>query len=410
MEKGLISVVTPNFNGIRAHYLQPFFKSIYAQTNQNFEVAIVDNASTDNSVEWIRKNYPATIIIQNQKNLFYARPCNQGVARARGEFLAILNNDMVLNPRALANAVAAFSRDPKIAALNPKTLFYTPFLAFKLSVAGRSQIKLEDFSIDNTFYKKTLLPQQGICDGAVIKTAVDLTQKEFVLRFKAGLSGENLLAGRLSLAGAIVWEGKIGREMREYRVALDPRAVQKNAREVINNASSWYDPQSGAGNDVGIGEDDREQYDRPKEAQALMGGALFVRKNIIEKYGLFDEWYRGYYEDTDFSWRLKNAGEKLWYEPSIVVRHIHTGTSGEGSPLFQYLVGRNRLATLIKNGRGRDIGPHFFGFAMKAVGNFGRFLIGRCPWTTVAANLKALFSLKIHFIPLLIKRYENRHF
>jgi GT2 family glycosyltransferase len=61
------------------------------------EIIVVDNGSTDGSVEFLEKSHPEVIIIKNERNLGFAYPCNQGAKAAKGEYLAFVNNDMKLD-------------------------------------------------------------------------------------------------------------------------------------------------------------------------------------------------------------------------------------------------------------------------------------------------------------------------
>src|SRR3989344_2902107 len=70
---------------------------------------------------------------------------------------------------------------------------------------------------------------------------------------------------------------------------------------------------------------------------------MFMRRNVLEKSGLFDEKYFMYYEDTDLSLRIKKNGFKLFYIPQAIVWHKVAQSSGIGSELNDYFITRNRL-------------------------------------------------------------------
>ena len=65
--------------------------------------------------------------------------------------------------------------------------------------------------------------------------------------------------------------------------------------------------------------------------------------------GWFDDDFFLYYEDTDLSWRLRSRGWPIRYEPTAVLRHLHSASSTEWSPLWIFHVDRNRLLMLTKN-------------------------------------------------------------
>lgn len=91
----MISVIIVNWNGRK--WLKKCLDSLADQTNSNFEVIIVDNGSTDNSKEFIKKHYPSVCIIENGENLGFARGNNIGIEKAKGEFILLLNSDTWLD-------------------------------------------------------------------------------------------------------------------------------------------------------------------------------------------------------------------------------------------------------------------------------------------------------------------------
>jgi GT2 family glycosyltransferase len=86
------------------------------------EILLVDNASTDDSVEWTKVHYPIIRIIQNGANLGFAGGNNAGVQAARGEWVVILNPDMRVEPDWLAELVRPLAQDPSIACVASKVL------------------------------------------------------------------------------------------------------------------------------------------------------------------------------------------------------------------------------------------------------------------------------------------------
>lgn len=91
----LISVIVLNYNG--RQYLENCFNSIRKQTYSPLELIMVDNNSTDGSVEYVREKIPDVKIIQNSRNYGFAEGNNIGVLKASGKLVAILNNDTIVN-------------------------------------------------------------------------------------------------------------------------------------------------------------------------------------------------------------------------------------------------------------------------------------------------------------------------
>lgn len=103
-----ISVVIVNWNS--AADLAECLASLRRQTAPPLEIIVVDNGSTDGSVALVRARFPDVVLIANQDNLGFAPAVNQGVERARGEWVATLNNDTVADPRWIERLQAAASR------------------------------------------------------------------------------------------------------------------------------------------------------------------------------------------------------------------------------------------------------------------------------------------------------------
>jgi GT2 family glycosyltransferase len=120
------------------------------------------------------------------------------------------------------------------------------------------------------------------------------------------------------------------------------------AYDVINNVGSQL-YHGGFGGDRGFLELDRGQYDTEADVFAWCGGAVLMRREYLDRVGMFDESFFLYYEDTDLSWRGGAEGWRYRYTPRSVVRHRHAQSSVVGSPTFRYYTERNRLLVLTKN-------------------------------------------------------------
>lgn len=106
----LISIVIPNYNG--ADVLEVCLQSLLHQTYARKEILVVDNASQDQSAEVVRRIAPGTRILQQPRNLGFAAAVNRGVLAARGEWVAVLNNDTEAAADWLAECAAAIERHP----------------------------------------------------------------------------------------------------------------------------------------------------------------------------------------------------------------------------------------------------------------------------------------------------------
>lgn len=115
----LITVVVVNWN--RAQLLEACLRSLAGQLLMDFEVILVDNGSTDESLTVARRVLPDVQIIDNKVNLGFCEANNQGIARARGAFIALLNNDAEADPGWLQALHGAFG-DPRTGMVASKIL------------------------------------------------------------------------------------------------------------------------------------------------------------------------------------------------------------------------------------------------------------------------------------------------
>lgn len=114
-----VSVIIPNLEG--ELMLAECLGSIAVAAIQiTYEVIVVDNGSSDRSVEVIEKILPQAHIVCNGENRGFAEACDQGAEVARGEFLLFLNNDVVLEPACLDELASWAFRDRSAAAWQPK--------------------------------------------------------------------------------------------------------------------------------------------------------------------------------------------------------------------------------------------------------------------------------------------------
>ncbi|NQT75663.1 MAG: glycosyltransferase [Candidatus Omnitrophica bacterium] len=117
-----VGIITVNFNG-RKH-LKELFDSVFRlqYPKDKMEVILVDNASTDDSVRFVKKNYPKVRIIKNDVNN-YTKAVNLGIDSAeKAEYVALVNNDTRMSKNWLVELIGVISKDKKIAAVGSKIL------------------------------------------------------------------------------------------------------------------------------------------------------------------------------------------------------------------------------------------------------------------------------------------------
>lgn len=118
------------------------------------------------------------------------------------------------------------------------------------------------------------------------------------------------------------------------------------ARPTVNNAGVVLLP-DGYGTDLGFG-DRPQDHDQPREVFGFSGGAALLRTAAVRSVGGFATEFFLYYEDTELSWRLREAGWAIRYQPTAVVWHAHSATTDQRSRLFAYQNERNRLWMLLR--------------------------------------------------------------
>lgn len=114
------SIIIVSWNAL--HHLKNYLPGVTATEYPDFEIILADNASTDGSKEWVRKNYPDVKIAEFDKNYGYCRGNNRAVPHANGDILLFLNNDVRVKPDWLHGLNKCFQRDKDIAAVQPKVL------------------------------------------------------------------------------------------------------------------------------------------------------------------------------------------------------------------------------------------------------------------------------------------------
>ncbi len=103
---------------------------------------------------------------------------------------------------------------------------------------------------------------------------------------------------------------------------------------------------------IGFGEPDSGRFDTPHDTPYAHGAAMMVRREAIERAGMMPEEYFLYYEELDWSVRIREAGYRIAYDPRATVFHKESATTGRQSPLRSYYLTRNRLLFARRNRRG----------------------------------------------------------
>ena len=112
-----VSIVIPNYNG--KHFLEDCLKSVFAQDIEDQEVIVVDNGSTDGSLEYL-SNYPGVRTIAMEKNYGFCGAVNAGIKAADSEYVILLNNDTEVDKNFAKELLNAIEADEKIFSCSSK--------------------------------------------------------------------------------------------------------------------------------------------------------------------------------------------------------------------------------------------------------------------------------------------------
>jgi len=119
MNLPFITVIIVSWNALP--HLKRFLPSVYATNYSNFELILADNASSDESVNFVKENFPKVRITSFDKNYGYCGGNNRAVLSANGEILLFLNNDVEVDPNWL-HAIGEEFLNKTVAAVQPKLL------------------------------------------------------------------------------------------------------------------------------------------------------------------------------------------------------------------------------------------------------------------------------------------------
>ncbi|RUT46117.1 glycosyltransferase [Paenibacillus anaericanus] len=128
-------------------------ESIRKHTRENYELIIIDNGSTDETISYLRSQ-PDLIVHENGSNAGFAKGCNQGVQYASGDYIMFLNNDTVVTENWLTNLLRALNADNRIGMVGPVTNYSS----------GHQQIPVfySDLSELDAYAKEHCASQDGI--------------------------------------------------------------------------------------------------------------------------------------------------------------------------------------------------------------------------------------------------------
>ena len=236
------SVVVVTWNG--RERLRESLPAVVGQQGVRHEVILVDNGSTDGTVDWVRGAFPSVRLVELSENTGFSAGNNRGFAAARAPLVATINNDAIPDSDWLASLVTAANAHPDAGMF-----------------ASRMVYRHAPEIIDST-----------------------------------GISLDPL---------GIAWNRSAGTRLRAD--------------------------------------------DADGEVFGASAGAALYRRELLEATGGFDERFFAYLEDVDLAWRARRLGWKARYVSAARVRHAHSATWDDESPIKTFHLGRNKVWLIAKN-------------------------------------------------------------
>lgn len=113
-----VTIVIPNYNGL--HFMEPCFAALKAQTCRRFDILVVDNASTDGSIPWLKENQIPTIFLETNRG--FSGAVNEGIRACTTPYVILLNNDTEVHCRYVEEMVKAIEGSPDIFSVSSKMI------------------------------------------------------------------------------------------------------------------------------------------------------------------------------------------------------------------------------------------------------------------------------------------------
>lgn len=375
-----VSVIVVNYNG--TEYLPTCLDTLQGSTypKESFEVIVSDNNSKDGSLDLLQSQYSWIRVLENRRNLGFASGNNVAIQAARGDYVALINNDTLASPNWLEELVKVAENNSRAGLVTGRLQFFYDQLILQISTDAVSpdgrEPNIELYAVDSGVPRSLVQYLEGF-DGwdygnpgrifrrvknhARIGVSVPCGNDDWPLRLRLSASRAPTRVQVSTLDGAHTDWTVSSEQPSDYEIRI-PKSARALARPVLQSAGSILF-RTGSSRDRGcyvrngevFYEIDEGQNNQVEQVFSGCGANLLIRRAVIDQVGAFDDDFFMYYEDTDLAWRARLQGWQVLYAPNAIVRHIHCGTAEEWSPFFFFQVERNRLAMVFKNGSRRQI-------------------------------------------------------
>lgn len=216
-----VAIVILNWNGKKL--LEQFLPSVLSTRYSNCSIVVADNGSTDDSVSFLKQQYPSVEIIQLRNNLGYAGGYNQALKQVSADYYVLLNSDVEVSPDWINPMVTLLEADKTIGACQPKLLSWKQKDQFEYAGAAGGWIDslgypfakgriLEHCEVDNSQYNEPAPVFWASGAALFIRASVFHAlkgfdafffahQEEIDLCWRAQLAGHKIY----SCPGSVVW-------------------------------------------------------------------------------------------------------------------------------------------------------------------------------------------------------------
>jgi GT2 family glycosyltransferase len=329
-------------------WLDPCLESVSGQASQ---VVVVDNASEGHEATAAARRHGAEAV-RCHRNLGFAGGVAAGLPRATGDIVGVLNDDAVAGPSWLSSAALALG-DPSVAAVTPKVVLAGRFA--EVSVPAEAWFAPGDSRPLGLQVRALTVNGRDALAGA-LGAGIHRLESNGAERWRWTTGPEPFYVPVPAADGSSnedstkegSGEGGPGPEDLDVRVngrRVDPGPVVR----LLNHAGSFLRANGMAG-EYGLGAPDDGRFDHPAERFGFSGTAPVFRAETLRRQGAFAPQFFCYNEDTDWCLRARLAGMRIRYDPSGLVTHRLSATSGGGgSALVRRLAQRNALLCLVRN-------------------------------------------------------------
>jgi len=229
-----VSIIIPNYNGV--HYLKECLDSLDRQTFTQFEIIVIDNASTDGSVNYLKNNKHNIKLIEMKENLGFSIAVNMGIKNSLGDYVVLMNNDTVATETWLEKLVSCIEKEKEAFSCSSKMIRYTDkniiddagdgytILGWSIKYGDGKDIKCfnknrEVFSSCGgaAIYRKSILSEIGLFDENFFAYFEDLD-----LSYRARIFGYK----NLYCSNALIYHigsGTSGSRYNEFKAKLSAR-------------------------------------------------------------------------------------------------------------------------------------------------------------------------------------------